>query len=182
MIPFFSERKFYFREDIFLTTKLRPADLGGTRCRYAVARFLEELGTNYLDLLLIHAPTVPAILSMAPTPYQQVLLILLGSMKQSHPPLPPPKAKLRAETWQCMQELQKQGVLRSIGVSNYDVALLQEVVNLGGAPPQVTSALQNEMISLFKVNQVLITPRYPQNDLLSVAHALGVHLQVFQIT
>lgn len=74
MIPFFSERKFYFREDIFLTTKLRPTDLGGTRCRYAVARFLEELGTNYLDLLLIHAPTVPAILSMAPTPYQQVLV------------------------------------------------------------------------------------------------------------
>ena len=78
MIPFFSERKFYFREDIFLTTKLRPTDLGGTRCRYDVARFLEELGTNYLDLLLIHAPTVPAILSMAPTPYQQVLVIRLG--------------------------------------------------------------------------------------------------------
>ena len=79
-----------------------------------------------------------------------------------------------------MQELQKQGVLRSIGVSNYDVTLLQELVNLGGAPPQVRSALQKEMISFFfKVNQVLITPRYPQNDLLSVAHALGVHLQVF---
>ena len=59
------------------------------------------------------------------------------------------------------------------------MALLQEVVNLGGAPPQVTSALQKEMISLFKVNQVLITPRYPQNDLLSVAYALGVHIQVF---
>ena len=83
MIPFFSERKFYFREDIFLTTKLRPTDLGGTRCRYAVARFLEELGTNYLDLLLIHAPTVPAILSMAPTPYQQVLLILLVSFEHT---------------------------------------------------------------------------------------------------
>ena len=83
MIPFFSERKFYFREDIFLTTKLRPTDLGGTRCRYAVARFLEELGTNYLDLLLIHAPTVPAILSMAPSPYQQVLLILLVSFEHT---------------------------------------------------------------------------------------------------
>ena len=81
-----------------------------------------------------------------------------------------------------MQELQKQGVLRSIGVSNYDVTLLQEVVKLGGALPQVKFVLQNEMISFFKVNQVLITPRYPQNDLLSVAHALGVHLQVFHRT
>ena len=81
-----------------------------------------------------------------------------------------------------MQELQKQGVLRSIGVSNYDVALLEEVVNLGGAPPQVTSALQNGTISFSKVNQVLITPRYPQNDLLRVAFELGMHLQVFQRT
>merc|ERR1719391_1249750 len=72
------------REDIFLTTKLRPIDLGGTRCRYAVSRFLEELSTDYLDLLLIHAPEVPPILSMAPSPTQQV--------------------KLRAETWRCLQE------------------------------------------------------------------------------
>ena len=61
------------REDIFLTTKLRPTDLGGTRCRYAVSRFLEELNTDYLDLLLIHAPDVPPILSMAPSSTQQVI-------------------------------------------------------------------------------------------------------------
>ena len=62
------------REDIFLTTKLRPTDLGGTRCRYAVSRFLVELSTDYLDLLLIHAPDVPPILSMAPSPTQQEIL------------------------------------------------------------------------------------------------------------
>ena len=63
------------REDVFLTTKLRPTDLGGTRCRYAVSRFLEELSTDYLDLLLIHAPDVPPILSMAPSSLQQVILM-----------------------------------------------------------------------------------------------------------
>ena len=63
------------REDIFLTTKLRPTDLGDTRCRYAVSRFLEELSTDYLDLLLIHAPVVPPILNMAPSPTQQVKLM-----------------------------------------------------------------------------------------------------------
>ena len=66
------------REDIFLTTKLRPTDLGGTRCRYAVSRFLEELSTDYLDLLLIHAPDVPPILSMAPSSIQQVILMQTG--------------------------------------------------------------------------------------------------------
>ena len=55
---------------------------------------------------------------------------------------PSPKqtqVKLRAETWRCMQELQEKGVLRSIGVSNYDTALLQEVLDLGGVWPQVIS-------------------------------------------
>ena len=125
---------FTSREDIFLTTKLRPTDLGGTRCRYAVSRFLEELSTDYLDLLLIHAPDVPPILSMAPSSAQQVILMSCHAL---HPVQP--QAKLRAETWRCLQELQEQGVLRSIGVSNYDTALLQEVVHLGGTQPQVIS-------------------------------------------
>ena len=30
-----------------------------TCCRYAVPRFLEELGVEYLDLLLVHSPWVP---------------------------------------------------------------------------------------------------------------------------
>ena len=58
------------------------------------------------------------------------------------PPHPSnPQVKLRAETWRCMQELQEQGVLRSIGVSNYDSALLKEVLGLGGARPQVISLI-----------------------------------------
>ena len=89
MIPFFSERKFYFREDIFLTTKLRPTDLGRTRCRYAVSRFLEELSTDYLDLLLIHAPDVPPILSMAPSPTKQELLMQAGVLPPSLIPATP---------------------------------------------------------------------------------------------
>jgi diketogulonate reductase-like aldo/keto reductase len=105
------------REDIFLTTKLRPTDLGATRCRYAVRRMLEELHTDYLDLLLIHAPTVPPVLGMAPSQVEQ--------------------KELRAETWRCLQDFHRKGVLRSIGVSNYDATLLQEVAALGGPGPQV---------------------------------------------
>ena len=40
-----------------------------------------------------------------------------------------------------MEELQEQGVLRSIGVSNYDSTLLYEVVLLGGTRPQVISLI-----------------------------------------
>lgn len=49
------------RADIFLTTKLWDNDLEADNVGPAVDRFLQELGTDYIDLLLIHWPnrTVP---------------------------------------------------------------------------------------------------------------------------
>ena len=116
------------RADLFITTKIRPTDLGYLKCRYAVKRFLEELSTSYLDLVLIHSPTVPPILSMGPGPEQE--------------------RQLRIETWQCLQELYEEGVVKAIGVSNYDEELIKEVLDIGGTVPQV--------------NQVYMTPFHPQ--------------------
>ena len=116
------------RKDIFLETKIRPTDLGYLKCKYAVARFLEELSTPYIDLVLIHSPDVPPILSMAPSMMDQKVL--------------------RSETWRCLQEYHDDGVIKSIGVSNYDEKLLQEVLDLGGTMPQV--------------NQVYKTPFHKQ--------------------
>ena len=122
------------RTDLFITTKIRPTDLGYLKCKYAVKRFLEELSIPYLDLVLIHAPTVPPILSMGPGPEQQKLL--------------------RAETWRCLQELNNEDLIKSIGVSNYDEELLKEVIDLGGTKPQV--------------NQVHMTPFHPQVSVESI--------------
>ncbi len=44
------------RNDIFLTTKIRRIDLKHNDVLNALERFLEELSTDYLDLLLIHWP------------------------------------------------------------------------------------------------------------------------------
>ncbi len=44
------------REHIFITTKLWSHSLSNKRVGPAVDRFLKELGTNYIDLLLIHWP------------------------------------------------------------------------------------------------------------------------------
>ncbi len=44
------------REEIFLTTKIWRESLGENEVPKAVDRFLEELETDYLDLLLIHWP------------------------------------------------------------------------------------------------------------------------------
>ena len=44
------------REKLFLTSKIRFEDLEPKQVRAAVPRFLKELQTDYLDLLLIHWP------------------------------------------------------------------------------------------------------------------------------
>ncbi len=44
------------REEIFLTSKIWHEDLAPADLRRAAERFLAELGTDYLDLLLIHWP------------------------------------------------------------------------------------------------------------------------------
>ena len=99
------------REDLFLTTKIRPTDLGYLKCKFAVRRFLEELSTTYLDLVLVHAPDVPPILGMAPSRSDQSML--------------------RLETWKCLEEFNKEGVIKSIGVSNYNEEQIQQIIELG---------------------------------------------------
>jgi 2,5-diketo-D-gluconate reductase A len=44
------------RSDIFLTTKLFPQDYGKDRCMDAIDASLRRLGTDYVDLLLLHQP------------------------------------------------------------------------------------------------------------------------------
>ena len=99
------------REDLFLTTKIRPTDLGYLQCKFAVRRFLEEPDTSYLDLVLIHAPEIPPILGMAPSRSDQ--------------------SRLRLDTWKCLEEFNKAGVIRSIGVSNYNEEQIQQIIELG---------------------------------------------------
>eukprot|EP00397_Hematodinium_sp_SG-2012_P047368 GEMP01053844.1.p1 GENE.GEMP01053844.1~~GEMP01053844.1.p1 ORF type:complete len:285 (+),score=44.83 GEMP01053844.1:55-855(+) len=46
------------REDIFVTTKVWPNDFGFERTYEVVIRSLKELGLDYADLVLLHAPGI----------------------------------------------------------------------------------------------------------------------------
>ena len=93
------------RNDLFITSKLGPKDHGGEKCQAAIDRALEELETDYLDLFLIHWPGVQG-----------------ADVTSAN------NAVLRQESWKTMEENFKSGKLRAIGVSNYTLEHLHQLL------------------------------------------------------
>ncbi len=71
----------------------------------------------------------------------------------------PPKGKYR-ETWHAMVRLRDEGRVRSIGVCNFPVALLDELIEDTGVTPVV--------------NQIELHPAYPQPDMRAANAARGI--------
>lgn len=105
------------RSEIFLTTKVWNDDQRARRTREAFNESLERLGTDYVDLYLIHWPV--------PGCYR--------------------------ETWDALQEIHRSGRARSIGVSNFLIPHLEDLLRDGQAVPTV--------------NQVEFHPRLVQPEL-----------------
>ncbi len=91
------------RSDIFLTSKLWNSDQGYQQTIRAFNESLEKLGTDYLDLYLIHWPVV-------------------GKYKES---------------WHAMENLHKEGKIKAIGVSNFLVHHLQDLMSYASVVPAV---------------------------------------------
>lgn len=108
------------RDKFFLTTKIFPDDLKfqPEKLHAAAKRSLENLDTDYVDLLLLHWPDDRVPLS---------------------------------ETIPALCELQKQGLTRHIGVSNFNIANLIEAKKYADVP--------------IVVNQVEFHPFIKQNTL-----------------
>jgi 2,5-diketo-D-gluconate reductase B len=89
------------RSTLFITDKVSSAHLSTSDLIDACVRSLDHLGTDYLDLYLIHWPN-----DAIPIPY----------------------------TMEGMQYLVAERLVRSVGVSNFDVARLQEVIKVSEVP------------------------------------------------
>jgi len=81
------------REDVFLTTKHWISDRGYEKTIAACEESLRKMGTDYLDLYLIHWPAVKRIADNW--------------------------EEINAETWRGFEKLYKDGKIRAIGVSNF---------------------------------------------------------------
>ena len=92
------------REEVFLTTKIWNDDLraGTARIKEACREGLDRLGTDYVDLLLVHWPA--------------------GNYK---------------EYWKAFEELQEEGLAKNIGVSNFNMRMLDELLPVCNVKPAV---------------------------------------------
>ena len=91
------------REDLFITTKLANGDQGFDSAKQALETSLSKLGTDYVDLYLIHWAS--------------------------------PQRGKYLESWKALIELQKEGKATSIGVSNFPIAQLEEIIAETGVVP-----------------------------------------------
>jgi diketogulonate reductase-like aldo/keto reductase len=119
------------REDIFLTTKVWNDAQRERRVLVAFEESLERLGTDYVDLYLVHWPVV-------------------GRSQ---------------ETWQVMEEIYQSGRAKAIGVSNYLVHHLDDLLPNTQTVPTV--------------NQIEFHPCLVQPDLLAYCQDHKIQVQAW---
>lgn len=95
------------RDEVYVTTKLNNGFHEPVKAKESLARSLELLGLDQVDLFLIHWPL--------PTQYDGDFV----------------------STWQALAELRSEGLTRSIGVSNFQPGHLDRIVAETGVVPAV---------------------------------------------
>ena len=131
------------RKNLFVTSKLwntahKPADV-----RPALEQSLKDLQTDYLDLYLIHWPIAEDPLSGEALDIPQ------------------------EETWAEMETAQKDGLVRSIGVSNFTQTKLKDLMDKAEIMPAVNQVeihpylAQNDLVEFCRENQIVVTAYAP---------------------
>lgn len=110
------------REEIFLTTKLWNTDRGYESTLKQASQSLKNLGVEYIDLYLIHWPANDVV-------YDDPISVNVA-------------------TWKAFEKLQKDGLVRSIGTSNFLEPHLKQIFDACEVKPAV--------------DQIEVHPGYPQ--------------------
>ena len=78
---------------------------------------------------------------------------------------PNPSVDLYVEAWRALVDLQKEGLVKSIGVSNFTEAHLTRIIDDTGVTPAV--------------NQIELHPRFPQEEMRRVHERLGIRTEAW---
>lgn len=120
------------REDLWITSKLWNTYHHPDHVVMAMDQTLHDLGVDYLDLYLVHFPIA---LEFVPfeTRYPPEWLF---DPSEDMPVMKPARVPL-SDTWKAMETLVDSGLARHIGVCNYGVSLMRDLLNYARIPPAV---------------------------------------------
>ncbi|ETN68578.1 oxidoreductase, aldo/keto reductase family protein [Necator americanus] len=131
------------RSDIFLTTKFFPdSNDPAAAARKLVMESLERLKTDYIDMVLIHYPKASEV-----------------DEKDERNPLH------RKLTYLELEKLKDEGMIRSVGVSNFESRHIEEIKNYGKMMPCA--------------NQVEYHPHFTRDELKEYCEKEGIFFQAF---
>ncbi|CAJ0602947.1 unnamed protein product [Cylicocyclus nassatus] len=131
------------RSDIFITTKFFPdANDTAAAARKLVGESLSNLKTKYLDMVLIHYPKASEL-----------------DEKDERNPLH------RKLTYIELEKLKDEGLIRSVGVSNYESRHIEEIKQYGKMMPCA--------------NQVEYHPHFTRDELKDYCKKEGIFFQAF---
>ncbi|XP_058090426.1 aldo-keto reductase family 4 member C10-like [Magnolia sinica] len=137
------------REDVFLTSKFYCTTNSLKRIENSVRVSLKSLGVSYLDLYLVHWPESSAFGDATDPPSKS------GSeYRQFSHRLKP--------TWKAMEGLVETGLVRAIGVSNFSVQQIEELLQFAKIVPAV--------------NQAELHPFWRQDELVKFCQLKGIHV------
>ncbi len=153
-------KRYCRREDLWITSKLWNTYHRREHVRAACERTLRDLGVDYLDLYLIHFP-----IALKFVPFEQRYPPEWFFDPDATEPSMEVDAVPLAETWQAMEELVEAGLVRQIGVCNYNSGLLHDLMAYAKVKPAML--------------QVESHPYLTQERLLRVAGDLDIAVTAF---
>lgn len=132
------------RESIFITSKI-PAEIKNyDDAQKIIHASLKNLNTAYIDLMLIHAPK----------PWEE---LFSGSAKNYF--------EENLTVWRAMEEAVEAGQIHSIGVSNFEIADIQNIMEHGKIKPST--------------NQIRVHIGHTPTDVISYCQKNGITVMAF---
>ena len=150
------------REDLKVTSKLWNTYHSKEHVKQALEKTLTDLNLDYLDSYLIHFPIAqPFVPFETRYPPEWVFDPQSEEPEMKIAPVP------LYETWQAMENLYQQGLVKSIGVCNYNSGLLNDLMSYAKIKPaelQIEShpyLTQEKLIRLAKSYGIAVTAFSP---------------------
>ncbi|KAI3642819.1 hypothetical protein MP228_012374 [Amoeboaphelidium protococcarum] len=128
-------------DDLFITTKLAPKDHGELAYE-ALKSSIQRLGVPYVKCLMIHWPAVKGL---------------------KHDDAR--NREMRAQSYAAIERLYTEGLCRCIGLSNYEIRHIEEVLRTCTIKPHLL--------------QVELHPLYPQTELVQFCKQHQIHVQAY---